>query len=134
MYKTKEEAYRELNYELIVIRAEKLEEQRNALIELLFDTTKDTSKEPSKEPTNEQTTKQEHEFQIGDRVIVSKGTPNERTGTIVRLPMRGVDGALYYIVDLDDDSLGWYASVSVDGVYCKNAWYSSKDKMTLLED
>lgn len=36
MYKTKEEAFRQLNFDLVVARAEKLMEQRNQLLEQLY--------------------------------------------------------------------------------------------------
>lgn len=36
MYKTKEQAYRQLNFDLVVARADKLLEQRNALLEQLY--------------------------------------------------------------------------------------------------
>ena len=36
MYKTKEEAYRQLNFDLVVVRADKLLEQRNELLEQLY--------------------------------------------------------------------------------------------------
>lgn len=39
MYKTKEEAYRQLNFDLVVARADKLLEQRNELLEQLYGST-----------------------------------------------------------------------------------------------
>ena len=74
----------------------------------------------------------EHEFKLGDHVIISKGSIDERTGVIVRLPMDGVDCRYSYIVDLDDKDLGWTATVDVDGVDCKNAWVTSSSAMELL--
>lgn len=73
-----------------------------------------------------------YEFKIGDRVIVNKGATDERTGTIIRLPR---DNSRYqeYIVDLDDKTLGWEATIAKEGVSCKNAWYGCKGTMTLLE-
>lgn len=73
-----------------------------------------------------------YEFKIGDRVVVSKDTEDERTGTIIRLPR---DNSRYqeYIVDLDDKALGWEATIAKEGVSCKNAWYGCKGNMTLLE-
>lgn len=73
-----------------------------------------------------------YEFKIGDRVIVSKGTVDERTGTIIRLP-RNNSRYQEYIVDLDDKTLGWEATIAKEGVSCKNAWYGCKENMTLLE-
>ena len=73
-----------------------------------------------------------YEFKIGDRVVVSKDTEDERTGTIIRLPN---ENSRYqeYIVDLDDKALGWEATIAKEGVSCKNAWYGCKGNMTLLE-
>lgn len=71
-------------------------------------------------------------FKLGDHVIISKGTVDERTGVIVRLPMEGVDCSRSYVVDLDDKNLGWDATVAVDGVDCKNAWLASVTNMELL--
>ena len=71
-------------------------------------------------------------FKLGDHVIISKGTVDERTGVIVRLPMKGVDCSRSYIVNLDDKDLGWDATVAVDGVDCKNAWVVGAKNMELL--
>lgn len=71
-------------------------------------------------------------FKLGDHVIISKGTVDERTGVIVRLPMDGVDCSRRYVVDLDDKDLGWDATVAVDGVDCKNAWVAGAKNMELL--
>lgn len=71
-------------------------------------------------------------FKLGDHVLISKGTEDERTGVIVRLPMEGVDCSRSYIVNLDDKNLGWDATVAVDGVDCKNAWVAGAKNMELL--
>ena len=71
-------------------------------------------------------------FKLGDHVIISKGTTDERTGVIVRLPMDGLDCRSSYVVDLDDKYLGWEATVAVDGVDCKNAWVAGERNMELL--
>ena len=71
-------------------------------------------------------------FKLGDHVIISKGTEDERTGVIVRLPMEGVDCSRSYVVDLDDKNLGWYATVAADGIDCKNAWVADAKNMKLL--
>lgn len=101
-----------------------------------------TKEEPTEEPTVDtdepqvqSTTIDEpraYEFKLGDRVVVSKGTVDERTGTIIRLPR---ENSRYqeYIVDLDDKALGWEATIAKEGVSCKNAWYGCKGTMTLLE-
>ena len=87
--------------------------------------------EPTVDP-DEPKVQPKHEFKLGDHVVVSKGTANERTGVIVRLPMDGVDCSRSYVVDLDDKNLGWIATVDVDGVDCKNAWVAYSQAMELL--
>lgn len=93
--------------------------------------TRETSTEPTVDADEPQVIKP-FKFKIGDRVIVSKDTEDERTGTIIRLPR---DNSRYqeYIVDLDDKTLGWEATIAKEGVSCKNAWYGCKGNMTLLE-
>lgn len=91
----------------------------------------DTSTEPTVD-TDEPKVQPKHKFKLGDHVVVGKGTEDERTGVIVRLPMDGVDCRSSYVVDLDDKNLGWEASVAVDGVDCKNAWVAGANKMELL--
>lgn len=87
--------------------------------------------EPTVDP-DEPKVQPKHEFKLGDHVLISKGTEDERTGVIVRLPMEGVDCSRSYVVDLDDKNLGWDATVAVDGVDCKNAWVASESVMELL--
>nr|DAK10899.1 MAG TPA: hypothetical protein [Caudoviricetes sp.] len=82
--------------------------------------------------TDEPKVQPKHEFKLGDHVLISKGTEDERTGVIVRLPMEGVDCRTSYVVDLDDKNLGWEATVAVDGVDCKNAWVAGAKNMELL--
>lgn len=88
--------------------------------------------EASTEPTVDPDEPRVFKFKIGDHVLISKGTDDERTGVIVRLPMDGVDCRTSYVVDLDDKSLGWTATVAVDGVDCKNAWVANEKKLQLL--
>lgn len=82
--------------------------------------------------TDEPRVQPKHEFKLGDHVLISKGTEDERTGVIVRLPMEGVDCSRGYVVDLDEKNLGWEATVAVDGVDCKNAWVTGAKNMELL--
>jgi len=93
----------------------------------------DTSTEPTVD-TDEPKVQPKHKFKLGDHVVVGKGTEDERTGVIVRLPMDGVDCRTSYVVDLDDKNLGWEASVAVDGVDCKNAWVAGANEMELLPE
>lgn len=99
----------------------------------VIESTEETSTEPTVD-TDEPKVQPKHEFKLGDHVVVSKGTEDERTGVIVRLPMEGVDCSRSYVVDLDDKNLGWEASVAVDGVDCKNAWVADANNMELLPE
>lgn len=87
-----------------------------------------------KKPTKPQTKAQDRDFKIGDHVLIGRGTPDERTGVIIRLPMDGTDCPSSYVIDLDDKDLGWTAVAEVDGVNCNNAWVASAKSMELLED
>lgn len=87
---------------------------------------------PQIKPTVDPDEPRVYKFKLGDHVVVAKGTVDERTGVIVRLPMEGVDCRTSYIVDLDDKDLGWTATVAVDGVDCENAWVTSEKNMELL--
>lgn len=51
MYKTKEEAFRQLNFDLVVARADKLLEQRNELLEQLYGHTLEASNVTTEEYT-----------------------------------------------------------------------------------
>lgn len=111
----------------------------NKLVEVLSEQQADTEcpclQAPAPEPTvdpDEPRVIKPFKFKLGDHVIISKGTTDERTGVIVRLPMDGVDFRSSYVVDLDDKDLGWTATVDVDGVDCKNAWVTSAKNMELL--
>lgn len=111
----------------------------NKLVEVLSEQQVDTechclqtqAPEPTVDPDEPRVIKP-FKFKLGDHVIISKGTKDERTGVIVRLPMDGVDCRSSYVVDLDDKNLGWDATVAVDGVDCKNAWVASSQVMELL--
>lgn len=116
----------------------------NKLVEVMEEQSTDTTDdechclqtqapEPTVDP-DEPKVQPKHEFKLGDHVIVSKGSIDERTGVIVRLPMDGVDCRSSYVVDLDDKDLGWTATVDVDGVDCNNAWVSSASNMELIVD
>lgn len=95
---------------------------------LVVKSVEETSKQPTVDPDEPRVFK----FKIGDHVVVSKGTDDERTGVIVRLPMEGIDCRTSYVIDLDDKSLGWEATVAVDGVDCKNAWVAGERNLQLL--
>ena len=70
-------------------------------------------------------------FNIGDRVIIKY---NDFTGTIVRLPMAGVDFSEGYVVELDDNCSGWIGTYKHDGVDCKNEWFASEKNLELINE
>lgn len=116
----------------------------NKLVEVMEEQSTDTTDdechclqtqapEPTVDP-DEPKVQPKHKFKIGDHVLISKGTDDERTGVIVRLPMDGVDCLTSYVVELDDKNLGWTATVAIDGVDCKNAWVAGERNLQLLEE
>lgn len=70
-------------------------------------------------------------FNIGDRVII---TYNDFTGTIIRLPMTGVNFSEGYVVKLDDNCSGWGGTREHDGVDCKNGWFASEKNLELINE
>ena len=102
-----------------------------------FDYTKEQSVETPtvKQPTVDPDEPRVFKFKIGDHVLISKGTVDERTGVIIRLPRSEFGlGSSHYLVELDDKTLGWDATVEDEGVSCKNAWYAHESNMIPLED
>lgn len=99
----------------------------------VVESTEETSAEPTVD-SDEPKVQPKHEFKLGDHVIISKGTEDERTGVIVRLPMEGVGCSTSYVVELDDKNWGWIAMVGIDGVDCQNAWVTSAKNMELLPE
>lgn len=70
-------------------------------------------------------------FNIGDRVIV---TYNDFTGTIVRLPMDGVDFPEHYVVQLDNRTNGFIATKDKDGVNCECGWVATEKNLELINE
>lgn len=70
-------------------------------------------------------------FKLGDRVII---TYNDFTGTIVRLPMNGVDFPEGYVVQLDNKTLGFTSTHEEDGVSCDGAWFASEQNLELINE
>ena len=75
-------------------------------------------------------------FNIGDRVIIKY---NDYTGTIVRLPMEGVNfPECYvpecYVVELDDNRFGWIGTHERDGVECSGGWFASEGNLELINE
>lgn len=93
----------------------------------------ESQERPQMKPTVDPDEPRVYKFKLGDHVIVSKGTEDERTGVIIRLPMDGVDCRTSYVVDLDDKDLGWTATVAVDGVDCENAWVAGEGNLQLVD-
>lgn len=70
-------------------------------------------------------------FKIGDRVIV---TYNDFTGTIVRLPMDGVDVPEGYVVQLDNKTDGFKCNIEHDGVDCYGGWFATEKNLELINE
>lgn len=77
--------------------------------------------------------KDKHKFNVGDRVVLYKDKPRERTGTVVRVPTEGYDFEDSYIINLDKQSIGWRATMKKDGVSCSQAWGAKEKYIELLE-
>lgn len=119
---------------LVKVLSEQPADEKSVKIDVFHPVVKsveETHTEPTVD-TDEPKVQPKHKFKLGDHVVVGKGTKDERTGVIVRLPMEGVDCSRSYVVDLDDKNLGWEASVAVDGVDYKNAWVTGAKNMELL--
>lgn len=83
--------------------------------------------EPVEEPEGE------YKFKVGDRVVVYKGDPDERVGTIRRLPMVNKAHPTKYIIELDKQYIGWGQDKDEYGVDCTNGWLTNEYSLTLLE-
>ena len=70
-------------------------------------------------------------FNIGDRVIIKY---NDYTGTIVRLPMEGVNSPEGYVVELDDNRFGWTGTHERDGVECNGGWFAAEKNLELINE
>ena len=70
-------------------------------------------------------------FNIGDRVIIKY---NDFTGTIVRLPMTGVDFPEGYVVQLDNKGNGFTATQEEDGVDCNSGWFATEKNLELINE
>lgn len=70
-------------------------------------------------------------FNIGDRVIVKY---NDYTGTIVRLPMEGVDFPEGYVVQLDNKTDGFKCNIEHDRVDCYGGWFATEKNLELINE
>ena len=79
--------------------------------------------------TDEPQVQTKPKFNIGDRVIIRY---NDYTGTIVRLPMEGVNYPEGYVVELDDNRFGWTGTHEYDGVECNGGWFAAEKNLELI--
>lgn len=101
-----------------------LEEQPTVPLQIKsFDYTTVDPDEPKVQP--------KPKFNIGDRVII---TYNDFTGTIVRLPMIGVDFPEGYVVRLDNKGNGFTATQEEDGVDCNGGWFATEINLELINE
>lgn len=121
---------------LVEVLSEQPADEKPVKIDVFRPVVKSVEETPKKSTVDpdEPKVQPKHEFKLGDHVIVSKGTEDERTGVIVRLPMEGVNCRTSYVVELDDKNLGWIATVGIDGVDCQNAWVAGAKNMELLPE
>lgn len=70
-------------------------------------------------------------FNIGDRVIIKY---NDFTGTIIRLPMDGVNFPAGYVVQLDKEPYGFTATQEEDGVDCNGGWFATEKNLELINE
>nr|DAT71529.1 MAG TPA: hypothetical protein [Caudoviricetes sp.] len=87
-----------------------------------------TQEQPTVDPDEPQE-QPKSKFNIGDRVIVKY---NDFTGTIVRLPMSGVDFSEGYVVQLDNATNGFECNVEHDGVDCYGGWFATDKNLELI--
>lgn len=71
------------------------------------------------------------QYKLGDRVII---TYNDFTGTIVRLPMDGVDFPEGYVVQLDNATNGFECNLEHDGVDCYGGWFATDKNLELINE
>ena len=89
-----------------------------------------TQEQPTVDP-DEPKVQKKPKFNIGDRVIIKY---NDYTGTIVRLPMEGVNYPEGYVVELDDNRFGWGGTHECDGVECNNGWFAVEKNLELINE
>lgn len=80
---------------------------------------------------DEQKVQPKPKFNIGDRVIIKY---NDYTGTIIRLPMEGVNYPECYVVELDDNRFGWVDTHECDGVECNGGWFAAEKNLELINE
>ena len=104
------------------------------LVEVLEEQRTETQKQQQEQPTvdpDEPQVQPKPKFKIGDRVII---TYNDFTGTIVRLPMDGVDFPEGYVVQLDNATNGFECNLEHDGVDCYGGWFATDKNLELINE
>lgn len=104
------------------------------LVEVLEEQRMETQKQQQEQPTvdpDEPQVQPKPKFKIGDRVIVKY---NDFTGTIVRLPMSGVDFPEGYVVQLDNATNGFECNLEHDGVDCYGGWFATDNNLGLINE
>lgn len=96
----------------------------------LVDILEEQPEQPTVDP-DEPKVQPKLKFNIGDRVIIKY---NDYTGTIVRLPMEGVNYPEGYVVELDDNCFGWTGTHECDGVECNNGWFAAEKNLELINE
>lgn len=94
----------------------------------------DTAEEPLDITENTTDDSYSGKFNLGDRVVIhgEEAFNKPEFGTIVYIDMDMYK--IYYLVQLDNKTKGWRASVENEGIDCKNVWWSTEDKMVLAKD
>lgn len=94
----------------------------------------DTAEEPLDITENTTDYSYSGKFNLGYRVVIhgEEAFNKLEFGTIVYIDMGMYK--IYYLVQLDNKTKGWRASVENEGIDCKNVWWSTEDKMVLAKD
>lgn len=104
------------------------------LVEVLEEQRTETQKQQQEQPTvdiDEPRLQPKPQYKLGDRVII---TYNDFTGTIVRLPMDGVDFTEGYVVQLDNATNGFKCNLEHDGVDCYGGWFATDKNLELINE
>lgn len=110
-----------------VLEKEDMDEFLEEDAERIYGYGQEDEPEPVEEPEGE------YKFKVGDHVVVYKGDPDERVGTIRRLPMVNKAHPTKYIIELDKQYIGWGQDKDSYGVDCANGWIASEYSLTLLK-
>lgn len=94
----------------------------------------DTAEEPLDITENTTDDSYSGKFNLGDRVVIhgEEAFNKPEFGTIMLIDIDMYK--IYYLVQLDNKTKGWRASVENEGIDCKNVWWTTEDKMVLAKD